>query len=260
MATQKYIENKGSNMQKLNNIDKASKSYYDGYHQEFNVGFIPHRSGKYRIEIDSAIEHVSQFSTAIQVLGMAKADDEVEIHLSCCPGGSTDASGTFIHALQKCEAHIHIIAGGGNHSAATDILLSGDSYELASNFNSLIHNGSAGAYGNINEYIARSDFDKEFIKNQQKDILEGFLTPDEIDGVLRGDNIWLDARGWHERSLKRQEYFQNKYSEEQILEAIAMREAEQIEVLAQSSAPKPAKKSLKLKPKKSIDTIKETKV
>lgn len=247
--------NKGHNMQKLNNTDKANKSYHDGYHQEFNVGFIPHKSGKYRIEIDGAIEHVSQFSTAIQVLGMATEEDEVEIHLSCCPGGSTNAGGTFIHAMQKCQAHIHIVAGGGNHSAATDILLMGDSYELASNFNSLIHNGSSGSIGNINEYFAQAAFDKEFIKEQQREILEGFLTPEEIEGVFRGDNIWLDAKGWHERSLKRQEYFQTKYSEDQIIAAMALREEQRIEEMAINSAQKPvAKKPLKIKPAKKAAT------
>jgi ATP-dependent protease ClpP protease subunit len=186
------------------------KSYY-GYSEpkEYNVGFIPHKSGKYIIEIDSEIETVSQFSTAIQCLNVAKEEDEIEIHLQC-NGGNVDAGGAFIHAIRKCPANIHIIATGGNHSYATHILLEADTFELSENFNSLIHNGGSGAIGNINEYHAKSDFDKKFIRDGFFSCYEGFLSNDEIEGVLRGDNIWLDAEAWVQRHDARNEYFKAK--------------------------------------------------
>lgn len=195
------------NFERLNN--KPSSSYGYEMPREYNVGFIPHKSGTYRIEIDSVIEDVSQFSTAIQILDLAKEDDEVEIHLQS-PGGSVDASGAFLHALRKCRAPIHMIASGGVHSAATHILLEADSFELAENFNSLIHNGSAGSGGNINEYHAKSDFDKKFIYDQYAGIYEGFLTTEEFKGMMRGDQIWLDAKGWYDRSIMRMAHFQAK--------------------------------------------------
>lgn len=187
------------------------RSYYGADDpREFNVQFVPNRSGKYVIDINAPIEDVSQFATAIQILGMAKEDDDVEIHLQC-PGGNVDASGAFLHALRKCAAPIHIIASGGVHSAATHILLDADSFELADNFNSLIHNGSSGAGGNINEYHAKSDFDKKFIYDHYDSIYEGFLSPSEFKDMMRGDNIWLNAQQWHDRAIKRSEYFQAKF-------------------------------------------------
>lgn len=199
------------NMNKKHAVNNAVKNYY-GFDEpkEYNVGFIPHKSGTYRIEIDSAIEDVSQFSTAIQVLDIAKEEDEVEIHLQS-PGGNVDACGAFLHALKKCEASIHIVASGGCHSAATHILLAADSFELADNFNSLIHNGSAGAGGNINEYHAKSDFDKEFIRKHYGQIYEGFLSTKEFDDMMDGKNIWLNAQQWCDRAMARRDYFQNKW-------------------------------------------------
>lgn len=193
--------------ERLNN--KPSRSYGYEIPREYNVGFVPHKSGIYRIEIDSAIEDVSQFSTAIQILGLAKEDDEVEVHLQS-PGGNIDASGAFLHALRKCRAPIHMIASGGCHSAATHILLEADSFELADNFNSLVHNGQSGSVGNINEYHAKSDFDKKFLFEHYQSIYEGFLTDEEFKGVMRGDQIWLDAKGWYDRSILRQAHFQAK--------------------------------------------------
>lgn len=200
------------NMNQKHSINKppSTKSYY-GYDEpkEYNVGFFPHKSGTYRIEIDGTIDDVSQFSTAIQILDIAKEDDDVEIHLQS-NGGNVDACGAFLHAMQKCQAPIHIVASGGCHSAATHILLAADSFELAENFNSLIHNGSSGAYGNINEYHAKSDFDKDFIRNHYWKIYEGFLSRKEFDDMMDGKNIWLDAEMWCNRAIERIKYFQKK--------------------------------------------------
>lgn len=199
------------NINQKHKINKPTKNYY-GFDEprEYSVGFIPHKSGKYRIEIDSGIEDVSQFSTAIHVLDIANEDDEVEIHLQS-PGGNVDACGAFLHALKKCQAPVHMVASGGCHSAATHILLMADSFELADNFNSLIHNGSCGAVGNINEYHAKSDFDKEFIRKHYQQIYEGFLSEKEFDDMMDGKNIWLDAKQWCDRAMSRMEYFQNKW-------------------------------------------------
>jgi ATP-dependent protease ClpP protease subunit len=243
-------------MENMNNkfkINKPTKSFY-GYDEpkEYNVGFIPHKSGTYRIEIDTQIDEVSQFSTAIQVLNIAEKDDDVEIHLQC-NGGNVDACGAFLHAMNKCEADIHIIASGGCHSAATHILLQADSFELADNFNSLIHNGSAGAYGNINEYHAKSDFDKDFLMTHYWNIYEGFLSRKEFEDMMDGKNIWIGAQEWCDRNTIRMEYFQNKWEEMQ-------KEAQK------ASRPKRAKKTItkeqlqgiKESFDKSVDSIDET--
>jgi ATP-dependent protease ClpP protease subunit len=225
----------------LNKSPTKSSSYFDEP-KEYVVGFIPRKNGTYRIEIDCAIEEVSQFSTAIQVLDMAKEDDDVEIYLQC-PGGNVDASGAFLHAMHKCLAPIHIVATGGCHSASTHILLAADSFELAENFNALIHNGSAGAYGNINEYHSKSDFDKSFIRRQYDSIYEGFLTPEDFSSMMDGKNIWVDAEGWYNRSLARMEYFKSKqeaYETESQADIVAKMESE-IEESSRLKKPKSKK-------------------
>lgn len=184
----------------------------DFYEDQFNVSFFPHKSGVYRIEIGSAIEGVDQFSVAIQALQVAKEEDSIEIHLQCC-GGDVNATGAFIHAMRKCEAKIHIVATGGCHSAATHILLEADSFELSENFNSLIHCGSTGAYGNLNEYHAQTEFDREFLNSWYKRVYEGFLTEEEIDNMLLGRDIWLDSKGWISRWDERNDYFKLKLEE-----------------------------------------------
>lgn len=205
--------------------------FYEEEPREFYVSFYPHKSGTYKIEIDGAIESVSQFSSAIHALGMAKEDDEIEIHLSNCPGGGVDATDSLIHAIRKCQSNVHIIASGGCHSMASHILLEADSFELANGFSSLIHCGSTGNWGNVNEVRAQNKFDEDFRVRRFKEAYEGFLTPKEIDDMLDGKDIWLDATQWVERATNRLQYFTKKVEDMQ-----------------------KAQKKTSRKPKKSVDT------
>jgi ATP-dependent protease ClpP protease subunit len=179
---------------------------------EFKVSYTPIKSGVYKIEIDSVILSVSQFSLAVSILDNAEETDQIVILLQS-PGGNVDAADSLIHAMRKCKAPIHIIATGGCHSAATMILLEADSFELSSGFNALCHGGMNGAYGNVGEYYIKSDFDKKFRIEQFKDAYKGFLTESEIDRMLEGRDIWLDAEGWLQRADARHEYFKKNAEE-----------------------------------------------
>lgn len=225
------------NTPKMEYLNSARRNYYEGQPQEFMVGFIPHRSGTYRIEIDDAIECVSQFSTAIQVLENAKEEDEIVIYLQT-PGGSVNAGEAFVHAMRKCLAPIHIVATGGVHSMGTHILMEADSVELSHGFNALVHCGSDGAYGNVNEYRAKSKFDSEFRDRQFREAYEGFLTEDEISSALEGKDIWLDAQSWLDRAMARSDHFKAKYEAEQDAE-LARIEAE----LTKRDKPRKARKT-----------------
>ena len=211
-------------MQKIvNNILNKPKQSFEYFESapEYNVSYFPSKSGLYKIEIDSLITSVSQFSTAISALDNAKPEDQIEIHLSCCPGGSVDAGDTFIHAMRKCEAPIHIIAGGGNHSMATHILLECDSFELSDGFCALLHAGYDGAGGTVNEYHTKSAFDLEFRTRKFREAYKHFLTDDEITNMLKGVDIWLDAEQWCERATNRMEIMKAEYEAEEALEESA---------------------------------------
>lgn len=197
-------------MQVIQKLNKTEQSIEGHSVKDFNVSFIPNKHGIYRIEIDDVITDVSQFSTAIQVLEMATEDDAIQIMLQS-DGGNVDAGDAFLHAMANCEAHIHVTATGGCHSLATHILLQADSFSLSEGFLALCHNGSGGAVGNINEYMAKSIFDAEFRTRRFKSVYEGFLTEEEIDNMLKGQDIWLDAEAWCKRQEKRNEYFKNKF-------------------------------------------------
>lgn len=239
------------NIPKMEYLNSHKQSYRDGEPREFMVGYIPHKTGTYRIEIDNNIECVSQFSTAIQVLESAKEDDEIIIYLQT-NGGSVNAGEAFIHAMRKCAAPIHIVATGGVHSMGTHVLLEADSLELSHGFNALLHAGYDGAGGGVNEYRAKSKFDADFRERQFRESYEGFLSNDELDAMLDGKDIWLDAEGWLDRAMARSDYFQNKFAEQ------AAQEEEMMLAQVEAELAKRESKALKVpktrRVKKTVDS------
>jgi ATP-dependent protease ClpP protease subunit len=209
------------NTPKMEYLNSARRNCSEGHPREYMVGYTPHRSGTYRIEIDATIECVSQFSTAIQVLENAKDEDEIVVCLQT-NGGSVNAGEALIHAMRKCAAPIHIVATGSVHSMGTCILLEADSLELSHGFNACIHAGYDGSGGTVSEYRAKSVFDNVFRIRQFRETYEGFLSEKEMDDMLDGKDIWLDAEGWLERAMKRSQYFQDKFAQQQADEDEAM--------------------------------------
>lgn len=201
------------NQVKIEKLNARRENYGNDEPKEFAVGYIPHRSGTYRIEISGEIEHVDQFSTAIQVLEQAKEDDDVVVYLQT-NGGSVDAGEAFIHALRKCAAPIHMVATGGVHSMGTHLLMEADSFELSNGFHALVHCGSNGAYGTAYEYQAKSAFDADFRVRQFREAYEGMFSEREINDILAGKDYWLDGPQWCERAMKRSEYFKDKFEKQ----------------------------------------------
>lgn len=185
-----------------------------GYYSEFPVTYTPIRAGTFNLYLNGPIEDVSQFIGHIEAFQVAGENDIVNLHLST-PGGSMDATDTFLQAMHNCEARVIVHASGGCHSCGSIILLHADEYTLSENFNSLIHNGSAGAYGDYNKFVASAKHSAEYMSKVMRQTFEGFLAPDELEAMLDGKDFWLDRHEWVRRWNNRQELFKAKMQQAQ---------------------------------------------
>lgn len=192
---------------------KKQMSRY-GESDQFPISYEPHKSGTYNIYLFGAIESPNQFIGAIEVMRMASENDTIVIHLQSC-GGSLDATDTLIQAMRECEAPIVVRASGGVHSAGSLILLEADHFTLSENFSSLIHNGSTGAGGKFSDYKSETVFTAKWMEKVLRTAYEGFLTKAEIDDVIKGVDLWLDADEWMQRAQARNEYAKKKFEDEQ---------------------------------------------
>lgn len=195
--------------------NKDSRSNYGyGDYSEFAVTYQPIKSGVFSIYLFGVIEDAAQFVSAIEVLSSAQESDIVVIHLST-PGGSLDATDTFIQAMRECEARIIVKASGGVHSAGSVILLNADEFTLSENFNCLIHNGSTGVGGKFSDFKAQVKHTQEYMEKVMRSTYSGFLSETEIEALLDGKDFWFDGEEFARRFEARNAILNEKYAEEQ---------------------------------------------
>lgn len=193
---------------------KARQSVYD-IQDDFPVSFMPSKTGTYFIDIIGEISDASQFSNAISVLNMVDEESDIVVNLQT-NGGSLSATDSLIHALRKTKANVHFCATGTVHSAGSLLLLEANSFELSEGFHSLIHCGSLGNGGAFNQYKSQAAFDVMYMERTMRNAYRFFLSDDEIENVLKGQDLWLDAEEWMQRSEARNECYRKEYEAEQL--------------------------------------------
>jgi len=176
--------------------------------QEFNVNSYTRTSTVYNIFLQEAITSAEEFQSALTIFNVATEDDDVNVFLSS-PGGSLDAAMIFISELRKCNAKVHIKAGGTVASAAVFILLAADSFEMDGFCNIMIHSASFGDHGPVQDVVEYSQFVQQQTTKVFKEFFEGFLSDEEIQLVLVHKKVmWLTAEEFCKRFEARQEYLE----------------------------------------------------
>jgi ATP-dependent protease ClpP protease subunit len=185
---------------------KLSQFDEERFDDSFPVDFRPYHAGDFIIHLDGPIRSAAQFRNAVRALENADEDHGVELHLQSL-GGSLGATDYFLHAMRKCQGHIHSIASGECASACTLILLASDSIELTEGFIGMFHCGSLGSIGAYNEYAAKSKFDLEYMPRVLRSQYRGFFSEEELDEMMKGVDRWMDAQEFVERWQRRNEFF-----------------------------------------------------
>jgi ATP-dependent protease ClpP protease subunit len=173
------------------------------------VSYSPSKCGRFTVDIYDYIESPSQFSDMIDALGMMESDDEMVVNLQS-GGGCLSTTDTILHALRKTKGQVHFIATGFNASAATILLLDAPSFELSEDFTALIHCGSLGDAGNLNEMRQSAAFHISRMEKLLRNTYAGFMSEKEIEDMLNGKDLLLDAEQWCERHEQRNQWMQQE--------------------------------------------------
>jgi len=206
---------------KQNKSDKRASFY--GFEEQLRVpvSYVPYKCGTFTVDIYDYIESPTQFADMIDALNLMEQDDEMIVNLQS-GGGCLSTTDTILHAMRKTKGKVHFVATGFNASAATILLLDAPSFELSEDFSALIHCGSLSDGGNFNEYRQSAGFHIKRMENLLRNTYAGFLTEDEIDSMLDGKDILLDAQQWCERHEQRNQWLQDQVNklEEAALNAL----------------------------------------
>lgn len=176
----------------------------------FSVRATQEVSTKYIVDIWDELENLSDIEELLYVLGIAKEEDQVVIHLSC-RGGDTSVGDAVMLAMNNCRADIHIEASGVIASFATFILLNCDSFEISPFAQILCHSAYYSSGGKMADMKQYSDFTYDQCEKMIRYYYEGFLTEEEIDRIITQKyEHWMTSEEFVKRFQKMVEYRENK--------------------------------------------------
>lgn len=174
--------------------------------------------------LSDSIEYKSDYYEFLRAVNSTTQFDEVHIHINCY-GGDLDAAIQIYHSLARCPARICVYVEGACMSAATIIMMVADKIEFCPWSSIMIHAYSGGDFGKYQEIQSASEFHKQWFEQLMYDVYDDFLTKKELQQVLLGKDLWMnadDASNRFKKIFKKRdrEYTRLKKEDEQIMKKI----------------------------------------
>jgi ATP-dependent protease ClpP protease subunit len=179
-------------------------------------------------EIESSEEYIQWFDT-IRHAGEA---DVVKIYINS-PGGDVFTAIQFMRALEETSAKVIMSVEGICASAATMIMLGGDTFEVSEHSMFMFHNYSGGTFGKGGEMLDQLKHERAWSEQLMREVYADFLTEEEIVSILNNRDIWMDG----------DEVIKRLKAKKAIIEAAAdaVEQVEQVEEEVEVEAPLPKK-------------------
>lgn len=145
------------------------------------------------IYISEEIGDPHDYIDMIHTINTAGPEDTIFIHLNT-NGGRLDTGIQIINAMRNTMAAIVTILEGEAHSLGTVIFLSGDELVVNDNCMMMFHNFKGGVVGKGNELTSELEATVKWFSTLARDIYIPFLSSDEVDRLLKGEDIWMGSK------------------------------------------------------------------
>ena len=155
----------------------------------------------YKIRLNDDVSDPENYRDELNTIEDMGENDTTTIVLNN-GGGSLDTAIEFCSAIIGTEGHVHGHISGCAHSAASMIFLKCHSFSVSPYATMLIHNPSGGFVGKMNETFAQADHFRSWLKFFYTDVYQDFLSEEEIESILDGKDLWLNAEQIEERLIK----------------------------------------------------------
>lgn len=119
-------------------------------------------------------------------------DDLIVVHINCY-GGNLDTAIQIYSALISSNAPIVIRIEGACCSGASLIAMAGTYFDMNPLAYMMIHSWSGGAAGKFSNVIENAEFQKRWFTKVMYSVYEDFCSKQEIESILNGKDLWLDA-------------------------------------------------------------------
>jgi ATP-dependent protease ClpP protease subunit len=155
----------------------------------------------YHRYIVGEIGHPEEYVSLCQLLRSMSQVDRMTLHINST-GGRLDTTIMLINAIRECAGIVHSFIEYECASAVTLIFLSCSEWSWSQQAKFMTHTASYGSYGKEGEVFAEVTFNRVHLHKMLRDFYTGFLTDTEIQQVIGGLDIYLDADQIAERMDK----------------------------------------------------------
>lgn len=157
---------------------------------------------RHQIYIHNNLEAPDELIAILDVLYQAQEGDQVIIHLNS-GGGAIDSLDTLLSAMAACHADIHVVATGTIASAATFILLAGDSFEISPFAVLLFHAVTFGSYGKSIDNVEYVNFVHNESERMMRSYYKYIFSEDEIVDIIQNKReFWMTSAEFEARFEK----------------------------------------------------------
>jgi len=132
------------------------------------------------------------YTELFYTLRTAAETDLVYLHINS-PGGDFNTGLQIINNMLASEAHVVTVLEARAYSMAAFIFLSGDELIVHDNCQLMFHNYSSSLIGKGNEQHAQVLAIGKWFEKTMSRVCHPFLSHEEIDNILRGEDIWMDS-------------------------------------------------------------------
>ena len=173
-----------------------------------------HQLNNFNVHINEEIKDASYYSKVFELLLDAGENDSVNFFIAS-NGGDLDGLNILLEGIRLTEAHVCAILVGPAHSAASILALNCHNIIVTESASMLTHNIRTGFGGKIADLEAFTNFSRKISNKLIKETYTAFLEPEELEAVIHGKELWLDAAQIRERLQRRMEFLESKYEAEQ---------------------------------------------
>lgn len=157
---------------------------------------------EYIYDLDDEVTETSDYRELLYVLRVAQENDVVRININNY-GGHLTTCVAIVNAIKNSAATTIGSLCSIAYSAAGAIWLACDVQEVGRHCGFMGHSAQGGDYGSLQQRKQSVEHTYAILESLYMDVYSGFLSEEEIQSVLKNDEVWLTEKEIIERLNKR---------------------------------------------------------
>lgn len=151
--------------------------------------------------ISEEISGPEDYIDLINLLYSGDENQDVVIHFNT-PGGRLDTTMQLLNAIHSTRCNVLGLADGQVASAGSVLLFSCPQIAIQPWSYVMLHDGSEGSFGKLNENLKQAQFSAAFLKRLYHHAYTPFFSKKEIDDILKGQDRWFTSEEVEQRITK----------------------------------------------------------